>query len=113
MSIRTIVRLALAAFGLGAPVLHAQTAGTIAGRVTSATTGTPLSGVFIFVDGTAPRAQTDAEGSYRVAGIPVGKRNVEARRGTATATTVVEGSRPARPPPQTSPSATLRRSSRR
>lgn len=90
MSVRPFYCVACAALLVLAPSLDAQSAGTIAGRVTSASTGTPIVGAFILVDGGAPKAQTDGDGRYRVAGVAAGTHTVDARRGTATATRVID-----------------------
>jgi iron complex outermembrane recepter protein len=94
MSVRSFCRVTFAALMVAlitvARPLHAQSTGTITGRVTSASTGTPVVGAFILVDGGAPKAQTGIDGRYRVAGVTAGTHTVDARRGTATATTVVD-----------------------
>ena len=89
MSIRTLAAVTIAAFALGVPS-HAQSTGAIAGRVRSATTGSPLIGAFILLDGGAPRAQTDTAGEYRLATVPPGTHVVEVRRGLAAATVSVD-----------------------
>jgi len=89
MSFRCIVAFATAGLALGAP-LRAQSTGTVTGRVTSATTGTPLIGAFILLDGGAPRTQTDTAGVYRLGAVPAGRHVVEVRRGTAGATSIAD-----------------------
>jgi len=84
-----MVAVATAGLALGAP-LRAQSTGSIVGRVTSATTGTPAIGAFILLDGGAPRTQTDTAGAYQLTAVPPGQHVVEVRRGTAAATAVVE-----------------------
>jgi iron complex outermembrane receptor protein len=78
--------------------LAAQTAGTIAGRVTAAN-GTPVVGAFILLDaGSRPLAQTDTDGRYRVAGVAAGSHTVVARATSfASGTRTIDvGSAPAR-----------------
>lgn len=52
--------------------LFSQELGKIAGTVTDETTGEPLIGANILVEGTSFGAATDSEGQYRVLGVPVG-----------------------------------------
>src|SRR4029078_10215710 len=76
--------------------LIAQTAGTIAGRV-SAANGTPVVGAFILLDaGNRPLAQTDAEGRYRIAGVSLGTHIVVVRApGFAQSTKTIDVGRDA------------------
>ncbi|HLA64137.1 MAG TPA: TonB-dependent receptor [Rhodothermales bacterium] len=63
---------------LGLPaVALAQGTGTLAGRVID-DTGVGLPGANVIVDGTTLGAATDADGNYRVIGIPVGEYSVTA-----------------------------------
>lgn len=72
---------------LGAePALGQQ--GAVTGQVTSAETGQPLSGVQIVVVGTQQGGLTDAEGRYRVTGVPAGEHQVRARLIGYTSSTV-------------------------
>jgi iron complex outermembrane recepter protein len=89
MSVRTFLRVAVAVAALAAPPALAQSTGAVSGRVMSASSGAPVIGAFILVDGGAPKAQTNVEGRYRVGGLSVGTHTIEARRGTATAATKV------------------------
>lgn len=52
--------------------LFSQELGKIAGTVTDETTGEPLAGANVLVEGTLFGAATDAEGNYIVLGVPVG-----------------------------------------
>jgi TonB-linked SusC/RagA family outer membrane protein len=73
----SILALALLAF----PALaFAQAIGTIRGRVSDAATAEPLVGVQIRVDGTTIGAQTGADGTYTITGVPAGSRSVSVRR---------------------------------
>ena len=66
----------LASPGLAA----AQESGIIRGRVVDAGTGAPLVGVQVRVEGTAVGAQTAADGTYAIVGVPAGSRVVSTRR---------------------------------
>jgi hypothetical protein len=54
----------------------AGTTGKIAGRVTDKSTGEPLMGVNVMVEGTALGSVTDAEGGYSVLQVPPGTFNI-------------------------------------
>jgi TonB-linked SusC/RagA family outer membrane protein len=69
---------AFLALALGAFPLTAQT-GTLVGRVTDARTGTPVTTAQITIAGTSLGAVVDAEGRFRVAGVPPGPHEVRAR----------------------------------
>lgn len=69
--------LAALAFVLLAHPLHAQ-AGSLQGKVTDST-GAPLAGVVVSVEGTALRTNSDARGAYVLRGVPAGARTVRAR----------------------------------
>ncbi|NNF56741.1 MAG: carboxypeptidase-like regulatory domain-containing protein, partial [Rhodothermaceae bacterium] len=60
-------------------VALAQNTGKLSGQVTDATTGDPLPGAQVVVDGTQLGAATDLDGNYVILGIPVGQYDVEAR----------------------------------
>ena len=60
-------------------VALAQNTGKLAGQVIDATTGDPLPGAQVVVDGTSLGAATDLDGNYVILGIPVGQYDVEAR----------------------------------
>lgn len=62
-----------------AATLPAQEAGAIRGVVVDAITGAPLGGVGITVVGSELAAETDAEGSYQLRGIPPGLVKVSAQ----------------------------------
>ena len=76
-----------AAFLVCAPLLAsapslagAQTTGTIAGRVTDASTGRPLPGAHVFAEDNRDRvARTDAEGRYRLATVTPGSHTITVR----------------------------------
>ena len=62
----------LAAFALGAaPPVSAQGTGVIEGRVTDAQTQRPLEAAQVFIDGTTLGGLTNAQGTYRITGIPI------------------------------------------
>lgn len=66
---------------LASPGLAAgQGTGIIRGRITDAATGAPLLGVQVRVEGTAVGAQTAADGTYAIVGVPPGSRVVTTRR---------------------------------
>jgi TonB-linked SusC/RagA family outer membrane protein len=66
---------------LASPALAvAQGTGIIRGRVTDASSGAPLSGVQVRVDGTTIGAQTGADGTYTITGAPTGSRVLSTRR---------------------------------
>ncbi len=58
------------------PALAAQQPGAVAGSVTDAQSLEPLSGAQVFLPGTDLGALTDAEGRYRIEGVPAGTHEV-------------------------------------
>ena len=76
--IRWFVLLLLAAVLPTAAV--AQQSGIITGRVTDARTGAPLADVTVTVTGANLRTLTNAEGTYRISGVPTGSREISANR---------------------------------
>lgn len=65
---------------LGSPLVAlAQGTGTLAGRVTDATTGESLPSANVIIGGTELGAATDLDGNYRIIGVPVGTYDVTAR----------------------------------
>jgi outer membrane receptor protein involved in Fe transport len=58
--------------------LHAQTTGTVAGRVTDERSGQPLPGAQIFVD-ISRVARSDQDGRYRLVEVPAGSGSVTVR----------------------------------
>ena len=73
----TVLAFALLAF----PALaSAQGTGIIRGRVTDAATGEPIGNVVVRVEGTTVGAQTAADGTYAVIGVPAGAQTVSVRR---------------------------------
>lgn len=54
--------------------------GTVEGRVVDATTGQPVSGVRIDVQGTQVRTHTDGDGRFRLTSVPAGIQRVQASR---------------------------------
>jgi TonB-linked SusC/RagA family outer membrane protein len=69
--------IALAALP-GSHVLHAQSTGTVAGRVTDAATGVPLQNVQVSISALGTGAITDAEGRYVINDVPTGSVTVTA-----------------------------------
>jgi len=66
---------------LASPALAvAQGSGAIRGRISDAATGAPLAGVQIRVEGTTVGAQTGADGTYAIVGVPAGSQSVSTRR---------------------------------
>ncbi len=58
---------------IGSTLLWAGTTGKIAGRVVDASTGDPLPGVNVFIEGTTLGAATDADGYYYIINVKPGK----------------------------------------
>jgi TonB-linked SusC/RagA family outer membrane protein len=58
----------------------AQGTSVIRGRVRDATSGAPIIGVQVRVDGTTIGAQTGSDGTYTIVGVPAGSRLLTARR---------------------------------
>ncbi|MDQ2769998.1 MAG: TonB-dependent receptor [Bacteroidota bacterium] len=65
-------------FLLLATLARAQNPGTLAGTVRDRTTQEALPGVSVTLEGTAFGTATDAEGHYRLAGVPAGAYNLRA-----------------------------------
>jgi len=66
---------------LACPALAAgQGTGIIRGRISDATTGEPLTGAQIRVEGTTIGAQTGTDGTYTITGVPPGAKFLSARR---------------------------------
>ena len=66
---------------LGVPEAVAQTGtGSVTGRVTEARTGLALGGTVVSVQGTLLSSTTASDGSYRIAGVPVGDQVIMVRR---------------------------------
>ncbi|MFM7751180.1 MAG: carboxypeptidase regulatory-like domain-containing protein, partial [Opitutaceae bacterium] len=76
--LRALTLAMLAAFG--APAFAAATSGTVEGRVLNAAMGSYLERVRLTVDGTALEAFSDADGNYRLAGVPAGSATIRAFR---------------------------------
>jgi len=62
-----------------APVAKAQETGTVAGTVRANGSGTPLSDVTVFVQGTTRGGVTDDQGRFRILAVPTGDRVVMAQ----------------------------------
>ena len=60
--------------------LSQDTTRLVTGRVTDATSGTPLANVEVTLEGTLMRAITDAEGHYWLANVPPGPQTIRTRR---------------------------------
>jgi len=61
------------------PDLAGQTVGEITGKVTTVA-NSPIVGAFISIDDSAPAAQTDAEGNFRIGGVAAGNHILHVRR---------------------------------
>src|SRR2546423_988397 len=73
-----LLATALAALTLAGRPVMAQT-GIVSGRVTDARTGTPVTTAQVTISGTSLGAVVDAEGRFRVVGVPAGSHEVRAR----------------------------------
>ena len=71
---------ALVAAELAAIPLSQTQAGAIAGRITDAVLGQPLSGVQVAVEGTTQLTLTNRDGRYQLQGVPAGQRAVVIER---------------------------------
>ena len=72
-----IVCLCTLAIGLLIPPLSAQSGkGTITGQVTNETTGLPLEGALVALEGESLKALTGKDGSYRLVNVPSGSNTV-------------------------------------
>ncbi len=70
----------LFALVLFAPMaLAAQATGIIDGRITDQTTGRPIESAQVFVEGTTLGAMTNAQGAYRITGVPARAVSVRVR----------------------------------
>jgi outer membrane receptor protein involved in Fe transport len=67
---------ALTGLALAAAVAHAQTTGTIAGRVSNQKTGKPLSFANVLVTGTTLGAMTKDDGSFLIRAVPPGEQDL-------------------------------------
>jgi TonB-linked SusC/RagA family outer membrane protein len=70
----------LSLLALALPSAALAQAGTVTGSVTEASNGRPLANVTVQVANTQIRALTNAEGEYRLTGVPAGSRLVNANR---------------------------------
>lgn len=80
MPLRRVLSFLALALLASPAVVAAQSSGTISGRISDGTTGTPLEGVQVTVEGTRLGTQTGADGAYTIVGVPAGPRLVSARR---------------------------------
>jgi TonB-linked SusC/RagA family outer membrane protein len=92
--LRRLLAMLLAVAALPAGLL-AQERGTITGRVTDQATGQAIAGAQVTVQGTGQRANSDAQGQFRITGVPAGRYTVSAsfigREGTTQQVTVTAG----------------------
>ncbi len=70
----------LAILTLAVPIVASAQGGTITGRVTDRTTGTPIQDAQVLVVGTQRGARTDDAGQYRITNVPEGPTRVRALR---------------------------------
>jgi len=80
MQLRRILTFLTLALLASPALLVAQGTGTIRGRISDAATGSPLEGVQVTVDGSRVGAQTGADGTYTIVGVPAGSQVVRIRR---------------------------------
>lgn len=71
--------LGVIAVAASATPLHAQAGGTIVGRVTDSRNGQPIANAQLVVQERPGGTRTDADGRFRLANVPAGKRSVDAR----------------------------------
>lgn len=78
IGIITLVIVGLMALNVG--LISAQEPNIISGTVSDATTGEPIEGAVVQVDGVDPvlSTQTDASGEYEIGDVPVGEQSVTA-----------------------------------
>ena len=62
------------------PLAAQQSVGTIQGTVKTASGGEPLDGVTVQVDGQSRTVITDANGAFRISGVPAGQRTLTVKR---------------------------------
>jgi TonB-linked SusC/RagA family outer membrane protein len=87
----------LAVLALAAPLAASAQSGTVTGRVTDRTTGTPIPDAQVLIVGTQRGTRTDDAGQYRLVNIPQGTQRVRALRlgyeaGVSTVTVPAGGS---------------------
>jgi TonB-linked SusC/RagA family outer membrane protein len=80
MSLRRVLSFLTLAFVASSATAFAQGTGTIRGRITDASTGSPLAGVQVRVEGTTLGVITNADGTYTINGAPTGAHFVTSRR---------------------------------
>jgi len=80
MSLRRVLGFLTLAFVASSATAVAQSSGTIRGRITDATSGSPLAGVQVRVEGTTLGVITNADGTYTINGAPTGAHFVTSRR---------------------------------
>jgi TonB-linked SusC/RagA family outer membrane protein len=80
MSLRRVLSFLTLAFVASSATAVAQGSGTIRGRITDASTGSPLAGVQVRVEGTTLGVITNADGTYTINGAPAGVHFVTSRR---------------------------------
>ncbi|MGI9076378.1 MAG: TonB-dependent receptor domain-containing protein [Gemmatimonadaceae bacterium] len=73
-------RFVLSALALLPPLLGAQTAGSVRGRVTDLGTGQPIASAQLRVDGTTLGTLSGQNGEYLIPAVPAGQRVIVARR---------------------------------
>jgi len=70
--------LATCALFAFAPAAHAQGRGTITGTVTDATSGDPIQGARILLDGTNISVVTNQQGQFSLRNVPLGPQSIRA-----------------------------------
>ena len=71
--------LTLAALALTSPLAAQGGTGTVRGRITSATSGAPVSAAQVFIVGTKAGTMSGADGNYTITGVPLGSQTVRVR----------------------------------
>ena len=88
----TIFFIILLVVGFMSTEALAGTTGKIAGKITDATTGEPLPGANVIIEGTPTGAATDLDGNYNIINIPPGLYNLRVKM-MGYAETLMEGIR--------------------
>src|SRR5262245_34469130 len=69
---RAAASIVIALLAVSAPLLAQNAPGTITGVVTDSTSGAPLAGALVTIEGTAFVTPTDRSGVYQLGGVPAG-----------------------------------------
>ncbi|WP_353265579.1 carboxypeptidase-like regulatory domain-containing protein [Gemmatimonas sp.] len=80
---RTLAHLVVPAFVLlasGATALHAQSTGSVTGRVTDAENGQPITAAQVTINGTTLGRATGDDGRFTITSVPSGSQTITVRR---------------------------------